>query len=336
MKSVNNSYATVDYQSIEDINALRDLCIKSKYPNAVKFIDLCIQKQEKILPRVRQRSLSNTSRKKKKKRGIRNKFHTYYKEMAVCLNVLYLVVTGQTNDVSDGFVANLDNHYRIINKLFKHLKYCYINRLRTELGVIQFYMRNIFFANYVHRNEKFQNNFDLRLKIFQKQGKRYNLLARHSELLKDSYNAYASYIHTHHLEYEFKTHVRIKEYKLISTDHFKLYHLASIVSSYLKGIRTHILPEEISTFNQLMRRRRKELEVINRKTPIGSLVKLRDLYFDHYFDEEDDVKSCVGITLSNIHGDDGYINQGMVVEVLYEGKVDYFRIKHLEVVNEKH
>tara|TARA_Y100000816_G_C26095552_1_gene579680 strand:+ start:49 stop:1050 length:1002 start_codon:yes stop_codon:yes gene_type:complete len=331
MKSVSDSYATVDYTCIEDINKLRDLCVKSKYKNAVNFIDTCIKKQEKILPRIRQKSLSNS---RLKSRGIRNRFHTYYKEMAVCLNILYLVVTGKTNDVYFGFVANLDDHYKVINQLFKHLKYCYVNRLRSELGIIQFYIRNIFFGNYVIENQKFENRFDIRLKKFKRQRKAF-LSNKDMQLLKSSYDAYTSYIHTHHLEYEFKTHVGVKDYKLICTDDFKLYHLASIVSNYLKGIRKHILPEEVNTFNKLMTRRRRQLLSLNAKTPIGSLVKLKEMYFDHYFDEEDNVNTCIGITVSNIHGDDSYINSGMVVEVLHEGKVDYFRIAHLEVINEK-
>ena len=63
------------------------------------------------------------------------------------------------------------------------------------------------------------------------------------------------------------------------------------------------------------------------------MVKLKESYIDNYFDEDED-PTTVGITLSRIFGDSNYLNSGMVVEVLCNKKVEIFRIKHLEVINE--
>ena len=333
MRSVHESYGALKYTCEKDIQVLKEKCVKLKLPHAAKFVDMCLKNTYKLIPKRvrRQNSLSNSG--KKKHRPLRNRAHGIYKEMAACLNVLHIVLNKNDNDIFFGFKNNIDPHFKILNSLFKSLKYCFTNRLRSEMGIIQFYIRNKFFDSYVNDNQHFLEIFNLRVKKFQRQGKKYSMDEHVFKKLVASHDAYLSYIHTHHLEFEMEAYVKLKDYKLMSKEYFKLYHIASIIHNYITGLRNHVLPEEIDTFIKLMNRRRLELISINQKTPIGTLVKLKEGYIGCYYDEDED-PTTVGITLSKIFGDSNYLNSGMVVEVLCNKKVEIFRIKHLEVINE--
>ena len=335
MRSVHESYGALQYTCEKDICVLKEKCVKQKLPNAAKFVDACLKNINKLLPKHIRRQNSLSASRKKKHKPLRNRAHGIFKEMAVCLNVLHITLNKKDNDIFFGFKNNIDPHFKILNSLFKTLKYCFVNRLRSEMGIIQFYIRNKFFDSYVNDNQHFLEIFSQRVKKFQRQGKKHALQEDVYKKLVASHDAYLSYIHTHHLEFEMEAYVKLKEYKLMSKEYFKLYHVASIIHNYITGIRSHVLPEEIDTFIKLMNRRRLELISINQKTPIGSLVKLKESFIDCYYDDDEN-PTTVGITLSKIFGDSNYLNNGMVVEVLCDKKVEIFRIKHLEVINERY